>query len=68
MPTNRESEERAAQARVTEDNLDEDLLSDASAPYLSLDEAYAQMAADAEREAEALEWIEALIADVADDT
>jgi predicted CopG family antitoxin len=33
-----------------------------------LADAYAQMAADEEREAEAHEWIEALISDVADET
>jgi hypothetical protein len=32
-----------------------------------LDAAYAEMAADQEREAEALEWSEAFITDVADD-
>jgi len=33
-----------------------------------LDDAYAAMARDREREAEALEWSEALLGDVADDT
>jgi hypothetical protein len=32
-----------------------------------LDEAYREMAADEEREREALEWAEALIVDVADE-
>lgn len=35
---------------------------------LDLDEAYREMAADEEHEAEALEWIEAMIGDVADET
>lgn len=34
----------------------------------ALDEAYAQMAADEAREAEALEWSDALLPDVADET
>lgn len=38
-------------------------LSDAA----NLDEAYREMAADKEREREATEWSESLIADVADD-
>ncbi|HKP52198.1 MAG TPA: addiction module antitoxin [Chloroflexia bacterium] len=33
-----------------------------------LDEAYRQMASDEDREAEALEWAEATIGDVSDDT
>jgi hypothetical protein len=35
----------------------------ATAPTADLGEEYARMAADREREAEALEWIEALIGD-----
>ncbi len=40
-------------------------------PYVvgkSLDEGYKQMAADEKREAEALEWAEGTIGDVADET
>jgi hypothetical protein len=35
--------------------------------YTSLDEGYRAMAADREREAEAIEWCNALIGDVADE-
>ena len=36
--------------------------------YADLDEAYAQMAQDEERESDALEWVEACIGDIDDET
>ena len=45
-------------------------ISDLARPHVvgkGLDDAYREMAADEEREAEALEWSEGLIADVADE-
>jgi predicted CopG family antitoxin len=45
-------------------------LSDLARPHVikhDLDEAYREMAADEEREREAMEWAEGLIADVADE-
>ncbi|MBA3518064.1 MAG: addiction module antitoxin [Rhizobiales bacterium] len=45
-------------------------LNDLARPHVTrrdLDAEYAAMAADEEREAEALEWAEGLIADIADD-
>lgn len=45
-------------------------LNDLARPHVTaadLDEAYREMAADEERESEALEWAEGLIGDVADE-
>ncbi|MEM7536109.1 MAG: addiction module antitoxin [Chloroflexota bacterium] len=36
--------------------------------YADLDEAYAQMAQDEERESDAFEWVEACIGDIDDET
>jgi hypothetical protein len=46
-------------------------LEDLARPHVissDIEEAYRQMAADEEREAEAMEWTEGLIGDVVDDT
>lgn len=46
-------------------------LEDLARPHVipsDIEEAYRQMAADEEREAEAMEWTEGLIGDVLDDT